>query len=405
MAELDFTNIAAASINTPPSGVTATYVESTSPAKRLSTKDDTGTVINYLGAATSDTLTNKLLSDSTTYFVNVSDATKKLVFSLGGMSSNTQLTINGSQTANHQLTIPNLTQDEQMVVTVEAQRLNSKDLDSNTTISNTSSTSQAIAFAFGGMTANKVLTLAPTSSTSQTLTIPNITGADTLAVTTLQQAFTNKSIQFLPGTTTVPPIQLNSGTNTTSALAGEIEYDGVCIYNTVDTTNGRRIDDSWNYFRLTSNGSPISTIADVFGTNDGIPLVTSGVYEIEWHVWLTQSSTGGTYTWTVVNTQAPVNMVGEYIGSPATGIATVGAPQTAAFITSTSTSQIFPVTGSQTLSTSAYFVLKIVEEANASTGGNVRLRLTASGGTATPLRDSYFKVRRLAAGNVGTFVA
>jgi hypothetical protein len=40
-----------------------------------------------------------------------------------------------------------------------------------------------------------------------------------------------------------------------------------------------------------------------------------------------------------------------------------------------------------------------------STAGNVRLRLTMSAGTWTPLRDSFFRVRRLAAGNVGTFVA
>lgn len=62
MAELDLTAIAAASINTPASGVFAAFAESTNPAKRLSSKDDAGTVVNYVGQATTDTLTNKTLT-------------------------------------------------------------------------------------------------------------------------------------------------------------------------------------------------------------------------------------------------------------------------------------------------------------------------------------------------------
>ena len=36
---------------------------------------------------------------------------------------------------------------------------------------------------------------------------------------------------------------------------------------------------------------------------------------------------------------------------------------------------------------------------------NTRLRLTSTAGTATPLINSYFKVRRLSGANVGTYVA
>jgi hypothetical protein len=66
MAEADFTNIVAASIATPAAGVTATYVELTTPAKRLSTKDDAGVVINYVGVGTTDTLTGKTIASSAT---------------------------------------------------------------------------------------------------------------------------------------------------------------------------------------------------------------------------------------------------------------------------------------------------------------------------------------------------
>jgi hypothetical protein len=61
MSELDLTNIAAASIGTPDTGVLAVYSESTTPAKRLSSKNDAGTVINYAGLDTADTLTNKVI--------------------------------------------------------------------------------------------------------------------------------------------------------------------------------------------------------------------------------------------------------------------------------------------------------------------------------------------------------
>jgi hypothetical protein len=58
MAQLDFTNIAGASIATPAAGVLSVYSELTGPpAKRLSTKDDAGVVVTYVGIGTTDTIT------------------------------------------------------------------------------------------------------------------------------------------------------------------------------------------------------------------------------------------------------------------------------------------------------------------------------------------------------------
>lgn len=62
MAELDLTNIASGSISTPATGVTAVYVDADAGAKRLSSKDDAGLEVNYVGVATTDTLTNKTLT-------------------------------------------------------------------------------------------------------------------------------------------------------------------------------------------------------------------------------------------------------------------------------------------------------------------------------------------------------
>lgn len=346
MAELDFTNIAAASISTPASGVTATYVESTSPAKRLSTKDDAGTVINYIGVTTTDTgsgrLTNKDLDDATTNIVDNGDTSKKLTFSLGGATTSTTLTI------------------------AEAQ------------------------------------------STSQTLNVPNITGSSIIVTDTLAQTVTGvktmTNMTTAAGTTGVPSMTHTSGTNMTTPTAGVVEFDGTAMYSTVDTTNGRRFNDNWNYFRLTGSGTGISTIADFFGTNDGIPLVANGVYEIEWHCFFSQA-TAGTATWTIVTaTTALANLTGEYIGSPVAGIGTVGTPQTAGINVTSSSSTAFPVTGLEVNVAIHYFTIRVLATAG-NGSSNTRLRLTMSAGTATPLINSYFRVRRLPGANTGTFVA
>lgn len=57
------------------------------------------------------------------------------------------------------------------------------------TLVNHTDTSKVIAFSLGGMTTAKTLTLSSSQTTSQTLTLPNITGADTLATLGLTQTF------------------------------------------------------------------------------------------------------------------------------------------------------------------------------------------------------------------------
>ena len=200
------------------------------------------------------------------------------------------------------------------------------------------------------------------------------------------------------GTTVVAPLTFTTGTNLTSPVAGSVEYDGNVFYRTNDTTTGRGFDDSWNIIRLAANGAAISTIADVFqGTGsagDGIPTVLNAIYEIEWHCYGTVA-TGGTATWTIVNTQAPTNQVADWIATPIAGIGTAGAVTAAAIITNTSTSAALPVTGSLSVASHYHKIHAIIE---AGTAGNVRLRLTMSAGTWTPLRGSFIKIRRLPTG-------
>jgi hypothetical protein len=203
----------------------------------------------------------------------------------------------------------------------------------------------------------------------------------------------------------VAPIILRHGILLSAATVDAVENDAVSFYNTVDTINGRRAEDDWNYFRLIGSGSGITATADFFGTTgSGIPLVANGVYEIEWYCQFSQA-TAGTATWTIVTAATPLaSITGEYVGSPIAGIGAVGTPQYAGINTVSSTSTAFPVTGSEANVATHIFNIHVVLTAG-NGASNTRLRLTMSAGTATPLINSYFKVRRLPAGNTGAFVS
>lgn len=216
----------------------------------------------------------------------------------------------------------------------------------------------------------------------------------------------NGTVTFATGTTAMAPIVLPAGVLLTNAIAGGQEADGAANYATINTTNGRAYDDAWNYFRLAANGTAFvaATITDFFGTNDGIPTVLNGVYEIEWHCFFSTAAIGSTMLWTIVNTQAVTNMVANWESCPVAGIATAGTPQRAGVVTQTAASVALPISAALTITTNQYFCIRATIEA--ATAGNVRLRgTTGSTMTITPLRDSYFKVRRLPAGNAGTFLA
>jgi hypothetical protein len=207
------------------------------------------------------------------------------------------------------------------------------------------------------------------------------------------------------GTASVPSFTVTpGGTLMTSPTAGVQEADAAAFYNTLDTTNGRRFNDSWHLFRLAANGAASNPIQDFFGTNDGIPLVGTTVYEIEWHCFFAVAALAGTATWTITNTGTLTNLVAHYSAlSAALGMAAIGASRAAGVVTSTTAIQALPVSDSLTIANHYHMIRAVIEQNGA---GNVRLRCT--GGTTTtlqPLRGSLVKVRRLPAGNAGTFVA
>lgn len=231
------------------------------------------------------------------------------------------------------------------------------------------------------------------------------TGSGTTALTlsTAQIATFAGTIKPSTGTATVAPLDFTAGTNLTTALAGAVEYDGGAFYTTIDTTAGRGLTPSTQYLRLTSDGSAISTIANFFGATSGITLVNNAFYEFEAVLYFTKT-TAGTATFTMTFTQAPVNNDAFYVGTPVGGVGTAGTAQTAALVKSTATAGALPATGSLTTAVNHQYVVRSMFQANATTGGTLNLQLTASAGTATPLTGSYYKITRLPAANVGTFV-
>lgn len=224
------------------------------------------------------------------------------------------------------------------------------------------------------------------------------TGASVLA-----DSPTITDLMLSAGTATLPPLQFTAGTNLTAAAAGAVEYDGVVFYGTGNTTSGRGYVPSSQIFRLTANGSAITTIANFFGANSAINLAAGGVYEIEAHCYFLKT-TAGTATVTITSSLAPANLSGVIQTGAVGGGTAVGAANQIAIFNSTATAAAFGATGSLTTAVNHYMKISLIVEANAS-ASNLRINFTSSAGSITPLRTSYYKVTRLPAGNTGSFAA
>ncbi len=193
-----------------------------------------------------------------------------------------------------------------------------------------------------------------------------------------------------------------AGTVMTTPEAGATEFSTGGFFRTVDTTNGRTQDCNQNIFYLAANGAALGpTIADVFGANSSLPTVTNGIYELTFHIFYLKT-TAGTVTWTITNTQAYTNIVALAFMANSAGIQAFGTAGGMGIVTTTAAAAALPATTSQTTAVNQHAFIRAYAECG--TAGNIRLRVTSSAGTVTPLRGSYYTARRIS-GNVGTFVA
>lgn len=245
-----------------------------------------------------------------------------------------------------------------------------------------------------------------TGSAAKLTTARNIGGVSfdgtaniTVASATGGFTVTGAALVAPAGTTGYPSINIPSGTLETTPAAGDMEYDGKSLYFTGDTTQSRTLASGVSLFRLTADGSAIGpTIADYFGANSAFATVTNGVYEISWFCYYTKTTTG-TITFTILNSQNFANLS----AVSANTASAVGGTNT--FTIDTNTAGTAAFTAHTSINNGVHGFARVTCIAECATAGNIRLQITSSAGTVTPLRGSYYTVRRLPAANVGAFVA
>lgn len=168
-------------------------------------------------------------------------------------------------------------------------------------------------------------------------------------------------------------------------------------------TGSGTVVEEWD-FELSSDGSAISTTADLFGANSAIATLANTRYEFEVEVWYQRSANAGTTTFTLTNSQNYTRLNAQLWSSPAAGMASNATSLNTSGIEGVTTAAAaLPATASQTTGTAQMATIK--GTFTTGTAGTWRVQIATSAGTVTPQAGSKFKVRRFAAGNVGGFVA
>jgi hypothetical protein len=191
-------------------GITKTYNDG---ANTLTFAIDTSVTADL---TTSQTLTNKKLSDSTTTIVDVTDATKAIKFDVGGTTAITGTLATNFTTAKT-VTLPDAT--DTLVGKSTTDLLANKSLsDSSTWFVDATDNTKRLAIDVGGTTA-VTGTIISAFTTAKTLTLPDAT--DTLVGLATSDTLTNKTLTS--PTINTPILTLAT---TTSTSEGRLAWDG-----------------------------------------------------------------------------------------------------------------------------------------------------------------------------------
>lgn len=205
------------------------------------------------------------------------------------------------------------------------------------------------------------------------------------------------------GTTTRAALRIPAGSYLSTSAAGAFEYDGASLYLIPNTVTGLAEFSLWHGVEHWTDRSAIGpTIANFFGATSAADLPATSAWWLEAVLSFTKS-TAGTVTVTVTNSAANFTLFTGWLEIDAVGGGTgFQAPTRANIHGGTASAQAFPATGSLTDATKHMYRLGAFIRMNAA--GNLRISVTSSAGTVTPLAGSFYRIRRLA-GGVGNFVA
>lgn len=212
------------------------------------------------------------------------------------------------------------------------------------------------------------------------------------------------------GTTTVPPLAFQSGTNLTSATAGATEYNGTTLLFTPIGAQ-RGVVPGMQYFRLNGAlaGANVNTAQNVFGV--GCTLSDSTVYAFEAMYALSKTSGGTSHsvgigfggTATLNNIAYQLN--GQYNGTGFNATTTNVANLQVNFVQSASNFVL--VTG---VTTNAYFMFTVTGTVSVNAGGTFIPQYTLStapGGAYSTAAGTYFSIYPIGAAgsnvSVGTW--
>lgn len=207
------------------------------------------------------------------------------------------------------------------------------------------------------------------------------------------------------GTASVAPVKLTAGTNLTTAAAGSMEYDATnnLLAFTPNTTIGRAMLPAVNLFQIFAGGtSSITTIANFFGSNSNIPIVSPGAYEIEVDMFYLKGATAGTVQFTFTSSSASSAFTWDYIGSPTGGVSsTIVTSYVKASSSYGSGTSFSLTTASLTANTNHYSRFKIYFTSTNATF--LKIQATSNGSAITTFVGSYWKATRLPSTNIGNY--